>query len=84
MQPLKMAAQQLNNNWLWLTLMAWLKQLMAAWRFSANWGKWSSDSDSLAAANDLAAVVKAHASVTLLVKVCSHLQNTYMHHIRHW
>jgi len=57
------------------TLIAWLKQLMAAWRCSLKCGKWSCDNESLAAANDLADAVRALASETLFVSVCSHLHN---------
>jgi len=35
-----------RDNWCYrLTLMAWLKQLTAACRFSANWSKWRSDNN---------------------------------------
>jgi len=68
-----------DRRWTALTLMAWLKQLMAAWRCSLKCGKCSCDNESLAAANDLADVVRALASDTLLVSVCSHLQNMTSH-----
>ena len=72
-----------------LTLIAWLKQLTAACKCSVKWGKWSCVSDSWAAANDLADDVKALASLALLLKVCSHLQQhsnvlTLKHYTQLW